>query len=96
MIFNHPPGKTPKTDKIYHNKKEIQRVKTLKYLGITLTQNLNFDVHVEKAKIKAKQAMGVAWRRVLSNRNIEEKIKKRIFESAIKTDSHLWRRNMGK
>lgn len=84
VIFNRGKG-PPQTDRVYHNKKEVVRVSSFKYLGVTLKQDLTYDDHTEETGRRAKKAVGATWRTIMSNNEVCETTKRKIFESAIKT-----------
>ena len=55
-------NKNTDTSKLFCNGKEVERVETFVYLGVTLDSNLNYKCHTEKVKGKVALAIGLIER----------------------------------
>jgi len=60
MTFS--PEKKCNEVKVYYDKISLETVKTIKYLGVFLDENLNWSRHIAQVKIKLSAVIGVLYR----------------------------------
>lgn len=84
MVFKKST-KMAKNEKWYWGAESINTVTEYKYLGITITPQINIKKHCEGKYKQAVRTLGATWGKFMENREIATSAKYRIFQSVIRS-----------
>lgn len=80
MIF----GGDVRKEKIYINRKQIEKVTSYKFLGVVFQKDGKWTKHIEERKKKCRQAMGALWK-IFKDKGINTHVKIKIYNSMIES-----------
>lgn len=81
MIFRAGGGSYARNEKWNFNTEQIEVVKEYKYLGVWITSNLKFNIHLKKKANEAKAAIATTWGSLISKPEVTVAAKHKIFQS---------------
>lgn len=81
--FNRSRRRHPTVQLSFHGN-TIEPTTTVKYLGVTLDQKLNFDSHIENTRTKAMRAMCAMYPMLAKSSKLSHKNKNLIYKTMIR------------
>ena len=73
------------------HQQKLEQVKSAKYLGITITDNLDWGQYVSEISCKATKTMGFLWRNLaLAHRHTKEVVYKTLVRPQLEYTAHIW------
>ena len=89
-VTRHLPDKQILFDYTLHQQK-LEQVQSAKYLGLTITDNLDWGQHVSEISCKATKTMGFLWRNLaLATRHTKEVAYKTLVRPQLEYAAPIW------
>lgn len=83
MTIRKSIGRLCSNGKWFYNGMDIETVSRFKYLGVWISPSLNWSYHLSMKSAEARAAMGISWKNVFDNPDVEVTIKFKVFESIV-------------
>jgi len=81
MVARTGRGRYQRDEKWYLEAAELERVNSYKYLGVTLTPNMDFTLHIKQKLKDSKIAINSSWKPFLGRQNVLPSAKYQLFQA---------------